>query len=53
MQTSGAHAGTLTPGIAFENLQAYKRTFALKAAGARILCDFLVVSGILAKLRRR
>jgi hypothetical protein len=77
MQTSGAPTGALTPGIVFENLQAYQRTFALKAAieldifravgegpgdvasiarhasaserGVRILCDFLVVSGLLAK----
>src|SRR5664279_954269 len=67
----------LTPAIVFENLNAFQRTFALKAAieldvfravgqgpgdvasiarhakaserGIRILCDFLVVSGLLAK----
>jgi hypothetical protein len=68
---------TLTPTIAFENLQAHQRTFALKAAieldifravgqgpgdvasiarhakaserGTRILCDFLVIDGLLQK----
>ncbi len=67
----------LTPGIVFENLQAYQRTAALKAAieldifravgqgpgdvasiarhasaserGIRILCDFLVINGLLQK----
>jgi SAM-dependent methyltransferase len=67
----------LTPSIVFENLQAFQRTFALKAAieldifravgqepgdvasiarhaqaserGIRILCDFLVVAGLLQK----
>jgi 2-polyprenyl-3-methyl-5-hydroxy-6-metoxy-1,4-benzoquinol methylase len=69
--------GPLTPSIVFENLQAFQKTFALKAAieldifgavgkgpgdvasiarhakaserGIRILCDFLVISGLLHK----
>lgn len=77
MQTDSAPAAALTPGIVFENLQAYQRTAALKAAieldvfravgqgpgdvasiarhasaserGTRILCDFLVVNGLLQK----
>ena len=67
----------LTPSIVFENLQAFQRTFALKAAieldvfravgqgpgdvvtiarhakaserGIRILCDYLVIAGLLQK----
>lgn len=77
MQANPAPGAQLTPGIVFENLQAYQRTAALKAAidldifravgdgpgdvasiarhasaserGIRILCDFLVVSGLLEK----
>jgi len=77
MQTDSAPGAPLTPGIVFENLQAYQRTAALKAAieldvfravgqgpgdvasiarhasaserGIRILCDFLVVNGLLQK----
>jgi O-methyltransferase domain/Dimerisation domain len=80
MQSSDSPA-PLTPSIVFENLQAFQRTFALKAAieldvfravgqgpgdvasiarhasaserGIRILCDFLVVSGILEKVDGR
>ena len=76
MQPNSAPA--LTPGIVFENLQAFQRTAALKAAieldvfravgqgpgdvasiarhasaserGIRILCDFLVVNGLLQKV---
>jgi SAM-dependent methyltransferase len=68
----------LTPAVVFENVQAFQRTFALKAAieldifravgegpgdvasiarhakaserGTRILCDFLVVAGLLEKV---
>jgi hypothetical protein len=71
----------LTPAIVFENLQAFQRTFALKAAieldvfravgqgpgdiasiarhakaserGIRILCDFLVINGLLQKVDGR
>src|SRR5664279_4699937 len=78
MQPEATSGGPLTPGIVFETLQAYQRTFALKAAieldifravgegpgdvasiarhasaserGTRILCDFLVVSGLLQKV---
>jgi len=78
MQPEATSGGPLTPGIVFENLQAYQRTFALKAAieldifravgqgpgdvasiarhasaserGTRILCDFLVISGLLQKV---
>lgn len=77
MQTDSAPGAPLTPGIVFENLQAFQRTAALKAAieldvfravgqgpgdvasiarhasaserGIRILCDFLVVNGLLQK----
>jgi SAM-dependent methyltransferase len=77
MQPEGSPAAALTPSIVFENLQAFQRTFALKAAieldifravgqgpgdvasiarhaqaserGVRILCDFLVVAGLLQK----
>jgi hypothetical protein len=77
MQTDPAPGAALTPGIVFENLQAFQRTAALKAAieldvfravgqgpgdvasiarhasaserGIRILCDFLVVNGLLQK----
>lgn len=77
-QTEQAPAAALTPGIVFENLQAYQRTAALKAAieldvfravgqgkcdvasiahhasasarGIRILCDFLVIHGLLQKV---
>jgi len=76
-----AAAGALTPAIVFENLNAFHRTFALKAAieldvfravgqgpgdvtsiarhakaserGIRILCDFLVVNGLLQKVDGR
>ncbi len=72
-----ANPAPVTPGIVFENLQAYQRTAALKAAieldifraigqghngipslaryanasqrGIRILCDFLVIHGLLQK----
>src|SRR3954469_22378755 len=75
MQSDSGHGAALTPGIVFENLQAFQRTFALKAAieldifravgqelgdvpsiarhakaserGVRILCDFLVINGLL------
>src|SRR5664279_4399791 len=78
MQPEATSGGPLTPGIVFETLQAYQRTFALKAAieldifravgegpgdvasiarhasaserGTRILCDFLVISGLLQKV---
>src|SRR5271166_752555 len=77
MHSTPAPAAPLTPGIVFENLQAYQRTAALKAAieldifgaigqglgdvasiarhasaserGIRILCDFLVINGLLQK----
>lgn len=77
MKAGESASAPLTPGIVFENLQAFQRTFALKAAieldvfravgqgpgdvasiarhakaserGIRILCDFLVVSGLLQK----
>ena len=77
MQTAGSTSAALTPAIVFENLQAFQRTFALKAAieldifravgqgpgdvvsiarhaqaserGVRILCDYLVVAGLLQK----
>ena len=77
MQPALAPSAALTPGIVFENLQAYQRTYALKAAieldlfravgegpgdvasiarhakaserGIRILCDYLVVAGLLEK----
>ncbi|HTZ48276.1 MAG TPA: class I SAM-dependent methyltransferase [Verrucomicrobiae bacterium] len=73
-----ADAAVLTPGIVFENLQAFQKTAALRAAieldifgaigkgchdvasiarhvdaserGVRILCDFLVVCGLLQKV---
>jgi len=75
--SSQSAAAPLTPTIVFENLMAFQRTFALKAAieldifravgegpgdaasiarhakaserGVRILCDFLVVQGLLEK----
>src|ERR1017187_4138537 len=78
MQPDAPSGVPLTPAIVFENLQAFQRTFALKAAieldvfravgqgpgdvssiarhasaserGIRILCDFLVVSGLLQKV---
>src|SRR5271157_3839719 len=81
MQTDPVPGAPLTPGIVFENLQAYQRTAALKAAieldvfravgqgpgdvasiachasaserGIRILCDFLVVNGLLQKVDGR
>jgi len=81
MQTGPAPGAMLTPGIVFENLQAFQRTAALKAAieldvfravgqgpgdvasiarhacaserGIRILCDFLVVNGLLQKTEGR
>src|SRR5271169_2909302 len=77
MQPDSPVGAPLTPGIVFENLQAFQRTFALKAAieldvfcavgqgpgdvasiarhasaserGIRILCDFLVIHGLLQK----
>src|SRR5271169_5720817 len=77
MQPDAPTGAPLTPAIVFENLQAFQRTFALKAAieldifravgeglgdvasiarhakaserGVRILCDFLVINGVLAK----
>jgi SAM-dependent methyltransferase len=77
MPPDSPHGSPLTPGIVFENLQAFQRTAALRAAidldvfraigqgpgdvasiarhasaserGIRILCDFLVVSGLLEK----
>jgi 2-polyprenyl-3-methyl-5-hydroxy-6-metoxy-1,4-benzoquinol methylase len=81
MNANPAPAAPLTPGIVFENLQAYQRTAALKAAieldifraigqgindvaslardakaserGIRILCDFLVIHGLLQKVEGR
>src|SRR5271166_4584429 len=81
MQPDAPSGAPLTPAIVFENLQAFQRTFALKAAieldlfravgqgpgdvasiarhasaserGIRILCDFLVVSGLLEKVDGR
>lgn len=78
MQTDPAASAALTPAVVFENLQAFQRTAALKAAieldifravgagpgdvaslarhagaserGTRILCDFLVVHGLLQKV---
>ena len=78
MPSDHAAGAPLTPAIVFENLQAYQRTFALKAAieldvfravgqgpgdvasiarhasasqrGIRILCDYLVVAGLLQKV---
>jgi len=77
MQSQGQASVPLTPAVVFENVMAFQRTFALKAAieldifraigegpgdlasiarhaqsserGTRILCDFLVVAGILQK----
>ena len=81
MHTDPSPGTALTPGIVFENLQAFQRTAALKAAieldvfravgqgpgdvasiarhasaserGIRILCDFLVVNGLLQKTEGR
>jgi 2-polyprenyl-3-methyl-5-hydroxy-6-metoxy-1,4-benzoquinol methylase len=81
MQTAASTATPLTPAVVFENIQAFQRTFALKAAieldifravgegpgdlasiashakaserGTRILCDFLVVAGLLEKVEGR
>lgn len=81
MQPDVPSGAPLTPAIVFENLQAFQRTFALKAAieldvfravgqgpgdlisiarhakaserGIRILCDFLVISGLLQKVDGR
>jgi hypothetical protein len=81
MQPDSPSGGPLTPGVVFENLNAFQRTFALKAAielgvfravgqgpgdvasiarhtssserGIRILCDFLVVCGLLQKIDGR
>ena len=78
MQPDTATGAPLTPAIVFENLNAFQRTFALKAAieldvfravgegpgdvssiarhakaserGIRILCDFLVIHGLLQKV---
>lgn len=78
MQPAVSQATPLTPAVVFENVQAFQRTFALKAAieldvfraigegksdvasiaqhakaserGTRVLCDFLVVSGLLEKV---
>ncbi len=77
MHAEGQASAPVTPVVIFENLMAYQRTFALKAAidldifraigqgpgdlasiarhakaserGTRILCDFLVVAGLLQK----
>src|SRR5436305_1646665 len=77
MQSEAQATAPVTPAIVFENLMAYQRTFALKAAieldifravgegpgdvasiarhakaserGTRILCDFLVIAGLLQK----
>lgn len=81
MQTAVSQSTPLTPAVVFENVQAFQRTFALKAAieldifravgegpgdvasiarhakaserGTRILCDFLVVAGLLQKVDGR
>src|SRR5664279_5141633 len=81
MQNTTAPTAPLTPGIVFENLNAFTRTAALKAAieldifraigqgnndvasiarhasaserGTRILCDFLVINGLLQKIDGR
>jgi SAM-dependent methyltransferase len=78
MHSAASPATPLTPAVIFENVQAFQRTFALKAAieldifravgeghediasiarhakaserGTRILCDFLVVAGLLEKV---
>jgi SAM-dependent methyltransferase len=78
MQPDAPSGAPLTPAIVFENLNAFQRTFALKAAieldvfravgegpgdvasiarhakaserGIRILCDFLVIHGLLQKV---
>lgn len=78
MHSAASPAAPLTPAVVFENIQAFQRTFALKAAiqldifravgegpgdlasiarhakaserGTRILCDFLVVAGLLEKV---
>lgn len=77
MESQGQASAPLTPAVVFDNVMAFQRTFALKAAieldlfraigegpgdlasiarhaqaserGTRILCDFLVVAGILQK----
>ncbi len=77
MHAAASPATPLTPAVVFESIQAFQRTFALKAAieldifhavgegpgdvasiarhakaserGTRILCDFLVVAGLLEK----
>jgi SAM-dependent methyltransferase len=81
MHSAVSPATPLTPAVVFENVQAFQRTFALKAAieldvfravgegpgdiasiarhaqaserGTRILCDFLVVGGLLDKVDGR
>jgi methyltransferase family protein len=81
MSPDAAAGAALAPAIVFENLQAFQRTFALKAAieldvfravgqgpgdvasiarhakaserGIRILCDFLVINGLLQKVDGR
>ncbi len=81
MQSDTPSGAPLTPAIVFENLQAFQRTSALKAAieldifgavghgmgdvatiarhasaserGIRILCDFLVINGLLQKVDGR
>ncbi len=81
MQSAPSQAAPLTPAVVFENVQAFQRTFAVKAAieldifraigegrddvasiarhakaserGTRILCDFLVVAGLLEKVDGR
>jgi len=81
MSADSAAGAPLTPEIVFENLQAFRRTAALKAAieldifgavgqglgdvasiarhakaserGTRILCDFLVINGLLKKVDGR
>lgn len=78
MHSAASQATPLTPAVIFDNVQAFQRTFALKAAieldifravgegpgdigsiarhakaserGTRILCDFLVVAGLLEKI---
>jgi hypothetical protein len=81
MPSAAPPATPLTPAVIFENVQAFQRTFALKAAieldifravgegpgdltsiarhakaserGTRILCDFLVIAGLLEKVDGR
>ena len=81
MSSATPSAAPLTPSVVFENLQAFQRTAALRAAieldvfravgqgpgdvasiahhasaserGIRILCDYLVISGLLQKIDGR